>query len=265
MANRYYTSFPLALGEIILQGPEARHLAMVMRARPGDVVCLFNGDGAEYPATILAIGKRDVTLRIDSIERPNRELFCELEIAAAVPKGDREEFLIEKLTELGVTRFMPLVTDRSVVVPKAERLRRTVIEASKQCGRNVLMEVADVMPFNDYILQSKSTACRWLAHPVSESGSLSPGGGGLGRGGDTIEHARRYPPPRPSPTMREGEKPEPSSITIAIGPEGGFTENEVQSAISKGWQCITLGPRILRIETAAIGLAAYYAFSARSA
>ncbi len=177
MANRYYTSFPLAPGEVILQGPEARHLATVMRASPGDAVCLFNGDGCEYPATVIAVSKRDVTLIIEAVERPSRELSFQLEIAAAVPKGDREEFLLEKLTELGVTRFVPLITERAVVVPKVERLRRTVIEASKQCGRNVLMEVAEVVRFEEY-LATTAAATRWLAHVGS--GSLPPCWGGLG-------------------------------------------------------------------------------------
>lgn len=246
MANRYYTSFSLGLGEVILQGPEARHLATVMRARPGDAVCLFNGDGAEYSATVIAIAKRDVTLRVDLIARPQRELAFQLEIAAAVPKGDREEFLIEKLTELGVSRFVPLITERSVVVPKVERLRRTVIEASKQCGRNVLMEVSNLQTFNEYLRASANLVHRWLAHPRIEAGD----------GNYSTEH-------RP-PQGNLGDL-KPGTRSIAIGPEGGLTDAEVAEAVGAGWRLVNLGRRILRIETAAVGLAAYCSFNANNA
>jgi 16S rRNA (uracil1498-N3)-methyltransferase len=260
MANRYYTSFPLCPGEVILQGPEARHLATVMRTRPGDAVCLFNGDGCEYPATVVTVSKRDVTLRIESVEKPQRELSFQIEIAAAVPKGDREEFLIEKLTELGVTRFVPLVTERSVVVPKIERLRRTVIEASKQCGRNALMAVAEVQRFDDYLRQSANVANRWLAHPHSP-----PSPGTAGQGTELRETTGTREDPHPPPLSRKAGKEEQGNQTIAIGPEGGFTESEVNAANTAGWQCVDLGPCILRIETAAIALAAYCSFNANNA
>ena len=225
MANRYYTSFPLSLGEVVLQGAEAHHLATVMRAHPGDAVCLFNGDGFQYPATVITVSKREVTLRIYSVEQPHRELPFSLEIAAAVPKGVREDFLLEKLTELGVTHFVPLITERSVVIPKVERLQRTVAEASKQCGRNVLMEVAAVTRWSDYLLGSANIANRWLAHPHSS----------------------------------------PASVFGCLSPEGGFTNEEVNAATAAGWQCVDLGPRILRVETAAVALAAYCSLSANKA
>ena len=144
MADRFYVNCALAPGPIELEGSEAHHLAVVCRLRPGDVVCLFNGDGREYPAEVRAVGRRGVTLEVHAVEAPRREQPFRLEIAAPLPKGDRAQFLIEKLTELGVTAFTPLQTARSVVHPreaKLDRLQRHVIEASKQCGRNVLMEV----------------------------------------------------------------------------------------------------------------------------
>src|SRR5436853_707931 len=117
MANRYYTSFALTPGELVLQGPEAHHLATVLRARPGDAVCLFNGDGAEYPAVVIEVGRNLVMLNVTGREEPPRELGYRLEVAAPLPKGDRGDFLIEKLTELGVSDFVPLRTQRSIVHP----------------------------------------------------------------------------------------------------------------------------------------------------
>src|SRR5437762_14378864 len=145
MSERYYLDARLGLGEVVIAGPEAHHLATVCRARPGQVVCLFNGDGHEYRARVVAAERRRVTLDLFERASPQRELPFALEVAAPLPKGDRAQFLVEKLTELGVRAFVPLATRRSVVHAgegKREKLQRYVIEASKQCGRNVLMQVA---------------------------------------------------------------------------------------------------------------------------
>src|SRR5438105_856755 len=150
MADRFYVNCPLAPGPVVVSGPEAHHLATVLRARPGDAVCLFNGDGAEYPAIVANVHKKLVELEITARHRPKRELDFRLEVAAPLPKGDRGDFLVEKLTELGVTRFVPLRTRRSVVHPRPEKLERAVIESSKQCGRNVLMEVGALSEWVEY-------------------------------------------------------------------------------------------------------------------
>lgn len=157
MSERYYMETPLGLGPLTLDGPEAHHLATVCRLRPGDAVCLFNGDGHEYEARVVAAAKRQVELEVTARHRPERELPFVLRVAAPVPKGDRAQFLLEKLTELGVTEFVPLRTRRSVVHPretKLDKLERYVIEASKQCGRNVLMRVAPLVDWADFCRRS---------------------------------------------------------------------------------------------------------------
>jgi len=224
MADRYYVNSRLQAGSVTLDGPEAYHLAAVCRARPGDAICLFNGDGAEYPATVTEIAKNRVELQVTGREEPVRENGFRLEIAAALPKSDRADVLIEKLTELGVTRFVPLETARSVVHPRAtkiDRLRRAVIEASKQCGRNVLMQVDGLSKWADYLARDELPARRVVAHPGGPSWQRHTG-----------------------------------DIAIAIGPEGGFSDEEIGAALAAGWQTVGLGPRILRVETAAIALAA---------
>src|SRR5262245_24594035 len=131
MAERYFVDTALSPGPVELGGPEAHHLAVVCRVRPGDAVCLFNGDGREYPARVVEAGKRRVALEVTAVESPARELGFRLEVAAPLPKGDRAQFLMEKLTELGVTSFTPLHTARSVVHArdaKLDKLQRHVIE-----------------------------------------------------------------------------------------------------------------------------------------
>src|SRR3954467_11605747 len=112
MADRFYVNSPLAPGPVVLTGPEAHHLAAVLRARPGTAVCLFNGDGAEYPANVVEVHKREVVLDVTGRSTLLRELPHRLEVASALPKGDRGDFLVEKLTELGATRLVPLRTRR---------------------------------------------------------------------------------------------------------------------------------------------------------
>src|SRR5262249_34253061 len=134
MAERFHINSPLSIGLVTLAGAEARHL-LVCRPRPGDAVTLFNGARREYRGRVAELSRRDVTVEVVEIELPARELPFRLVLAAALPKGDRAQVMIEKLTELGVTTFIPLQTARSVVAPrdaKLEKLHRSVIEASKQ-------------------------------------------------------------------------------------------------------------------------------------
>ncbi|HYT90421.1 MAG TPA: RsmE family RNA methyltransferase [Gemmataceae bacterium] len=228
MSERYYLNTGLGPGPLVLDGPEAHHLATVCRSRPGDLVCLFNGDGHEYPARVVALERRHVTLEILEAIAPQRELPFRLEVAVPLPKGDRAQFLVEKLTELGVTTFVPLSTRRSVVHPREsrlEKLQRYVIEASKQCGRNVLMTVEPLADWETYCCRDGLPEVRVLAHPG--------GSGQCGAGGAA------------------------DTVALAVGPEGGFTEEEAASARAVGWRTLDLGPRILRVETAAIVLATW--------
>lgn len=225
MSDRFFTSEPLAPGEFILSGPDAHHLATVRRFAPGDRVTLFNGDGLEYPSEIVSTDRKSAVLNVLAAEVVSRELPFDLTIAAAMPKGDRGDFLIEKLVELGVTRFVPLLTERTIVQPKEsrlEKLNQAVVEASKQCGRNRLM-----------IIDELTKWCEFVKHEVS--------------GVKLVLH--------PGSANSRRDEPGGSSVTIAVGPEGGFTDSEVQLAEAAGWNRISLGPRILRVETAAIAAA----------
>ena len=226
MADRFYTPHPLALGDVTLDGPEAHHLSNVRRFEPGDAVTLFNGDGREYAAEVVAVDRKRATLHVRAVLDLSRESPVNLTVASALPKGDRADYLVEKLTELGATHFVPLVTVRSVVVPKAstvEKLARVVIEASKQCGRNRLMTVAPPMPWRDFL--SDRNGVQLILH-TSGGGPVAPPSSAVG-------------------------------VTVAVGPEGGFTPEEVAAALEAGRAVLSLGPRVLRVETAAVAAAAW--------
>src|SRR5262245_18102783 len=168
MSERFYINWPLTPGPVELTGAEAHHLGTVRRFRAGDAVCLFNGDGREYAARVVHVERRRIALEVINVASPERELPYALELAAPLPKGDRGQFLVEKLTELGVTRFLPLTTERSVVHPREGELEtreRWVIQACKQCGRNVLMQVAPAEGWASYCRHADSRALRVVAHP----------------------------------------------------------------------------------------------------
>jgi 16S rRNA (uracil1498-N3)-methyltransferase len=213
-----------------LTGAEAHHVAHVLRARPGETVTLFDGSGVELSARIEKIGRSEVELEILERRSVNRESSVRLTLAVALPKGERQRWLVEKAVELGVAEIIPLVSERGVAQPTAsaiERLRRAVIEASKQCGRNRLMEIAEPREWKE-LAATDAEATRLMAHP----------------GGIPLREAM-------APIVSVDQQ-----IIAAIGPEGGFTDEEVNQGGAAGWKLIDLGSRVLRVETAAIAIAA---------
>lgn len=236
MADRFYTPKPLTPGDFVLEGPEAHHLATVRRHRVGDRVVLFNGNGNEYPAEVIAIDRRSVSLAILAFEARKWELGFPLLLASALPKGDRADFLIEKLTELGVARFVPLITERSIVSPKeskVEKFERQVIEASKQCGRNVLMAIDPPQSLPQFLRRNDFPPLRFVLHTDPNPGRLSA--------------------------------PKVEGAAVMIGPEGGWTDEEMILANSHGWQVVSLGRAVLRVETAAVAAAAVLGHLGRGA
>jgi 16S rRNA (uracil1498-N3)-methyltransferase len=244
MTERYFVEQPISGDRATLSGAEAHHLIHVMRASHGTPVTLFDGSGDEFPATVARLGRADVELSVLSRESVNRELPFDLTLGVALPKGDRQKWLVEKAVELGVSRIVPLQTRHSVAQPVTQalaRLRRAVIEASKQCGRNRLLQVDQPRAWPNFVGDAADTPCRLLAHP----------------GGDV--QLKRLPdegPAEQNPLFRQPAPSAPPSYCLAVGPEGGFAEEEVALAAAAGWSVVDLGPRILRVETAALMLAA---------
>lgn len=241
MPDRYFVTSPIDSARATLRDDEAHHLAHVMRAKTGDPIIVFDGGGAEWLARVTRLGRNEIDLELIERRDCDRELSTDVTLAVALPKGDRQRWLVEKSVELGVRRIVPLTTDRGVAQPveKAlDRLRRTVIEASKQCGRNRLMEIAAPQRWPDSCAAAAATnELRIVADPLGDDN--------LGRLIGSLQTAGR-----------------PCSLVFAVGPEGGWTDNERQCAAVHGWRIVSLGPRILRVETAALLLASVAASTA---
>jgi 16S rRNA (uracil1498-N3)-methyltransferase len=234
MSERFFLATPPAAGRALLTGDEARHLARVLRARVGDEVTLFDGRGRSWPARVAAIGRDTVELETGEL-RVEAAAGTALTLAVALPKGERQKWLVEKLTELGVARLVPLVTERGVAeaTPAAvERIQRGVIEASKQCGRDTLMEIAEPASVAAIVAGTAATTIGLVADPRGQPLDTAGWHG----------HAE---------------------VLGLIGPEGGFSPAELAAAAAAGWPRITLGRYVLRIETAAVALAAQLAASKR--
>ena len=224
MSERFFLAEPPSHGRGRLVGDEARHLVRVMRCRVGDEVVAFDGRGTSWRARVASIGRDEAVLDLGAavVEAATRD--APLTLAVALPKGDRRKWLVEKLTELGVPRLVPLVTTRGVAeaTPAAvERLGRSVIEACKQCGRDTLMAIAEPRTVAEVV----------AAHRAMGGIVVADRGGAPLAGFD-----------RP--------------VVALVGPEGGFTAEELAAVEAAGGRRVSLGPHVLRIETAAIALAA---------
>jgi 16S rRNA (uracil1498-N3)-methyltransferase len=251
MSNRFFVDRAVSrwgAGDVLLAGDEAYHFSKVMRGKAGDSLVVFDGTGVYANGIVESVLKEGVQIRItetfaDTVESPLR-----LTVAAALPKGDRQRFLIEKLAELGVARFVPVQMERSVARANdavIQRLRRYVIEAAKQCGRNVLMDIADEVPMdklND--LFAAEVTEKFLLHPIA-----------LGNVGQTTPR-HLAGAPLLNGTLVNGTPGQ--KIVILAGPEGSFTDQEVALALQGGFKPLDLGRRILRTETACIAAAAFF-------
>ena len=221
----------------VLPPDEAKHCSQVLRLVAGDELVLFNGEGVEQLATIEAIDRREVQLRPGDV-REATPLKCRIGLGQALPKGKNMELIIQKGTELGVAEILPVVTKNTVVrvdekdgEKKREKWQRVAIEACKQCGQNFLPSVASPAPLNE-VLASVSREYDLLI-----IASLQPGA---------------LPLKSLLTGFSESHGSLPASVFILIGPEGDFTESEVADALAAGARPMTLGPIVLRTETAAI-------------
>jgi 16S rRNA (uracil1498-N3)-methyltransferase len=240
MSDRFFSSRPITSESVTLDGAEAHHLLHVMRAAVGERVALFDDSGAEFSAVVETLGRSEITQKVVERRLLDRELPFVLIVGVALPKGDRQKWLVEKLTELGVAMLVPLATERGVAQPSdsaLERLHRARIEAAKQCGRNRLMKIAKPQAWAEWTSQ------------ISIAGDLpSPDHA-------TTPSRRLLAHPGGSP-LSQFDLTAPRSTHVTIGPEGGLTDAEVAAARDAGWQAVALGPRALRVETAAVALAA---------
>ncbi len=233
--NRFYAPPEnFDTNEITLNLDETRHLRDVLRFSDGDKIAVFDGNGMEFLCEIGKIEKKKTRLKIlEKISPAASESNLNLTLAVALLKGEKFDLTIQKAVELGVTKFVPLITKRCDVKPKPdekklERQKRIVIESSKQCGRAQLMKIETPLDFGKFVENSKSARSEneLLLLFSEKSGEKFSG-------------------------VKQSKK-----ITAVIGSEGGFEMSEIDSAKDSGFQIITFAGRILRAETAAISIAA---------
>jgi len=234
---RFYCDQPLAVGSVIDLPDHVAHHVQVLRLTHDDHITLFNGEGGEYIATLSGIEKKRVTVELKTFSPREIELPYAITLAQALPEASKMDWIIEKAVELGATAIQPLSAQRCVVRLSAERAAKRhlhwqgVIEsAAEQCGRNRLPHLAEVADFNGWIGQ-QDLHLRVLLTPRAKQ-SLS-------------DWARHHPA---------------QSVALLIGPEGGFTETEENAARAQGVMALSMGPRVLRTETA--GMAAMAALNA---
>jgi 16S rRNA (uracil1498-N3)-methyltransferase len=235
---RIHVELPLSLGaELSLPPQAAEHVARVLRLPAGSPITLFNGDGHDYQAVTLDLGKRGVTARIESCDRVQNESPLRLTLAQAVVRGEKMDLIVQKATELGAIRIVPLFTERSEIKLDAGRTekrlvhwRAVVASACEQSGRACLPEIVPALSLSAWLAS--------LAGDHSLRLALLP---------QATQSARdlRF-------TNRSG--------LLVVGPEGGLGERDNAALIAAGFSGLQLGPRILRTETA--GLAALAALQA---
>ncbi len=220
-----------------LEPAEAKHATSVLRLKVDELITVFDGAGRSALGKIIEARRESLGFEIQEWQTQQPSSPHSLTLMIALPKGDRQKMLVDAATELGVTRLIPLRCQRGVAQPTdnaLERLRRQVIEACKQCGRNRLMEIGEPMELGDLPAQSGLIeALRLVAHPYADAG--------------------------PTQSLVSQLRGPARSCDLAIGPEGGFTTGEVEQLISAGWQAVTLGSLILRIEVAALAAVAQVA------
>lgn len=233
MSIRLFVDQALAQGTEFALPPDAARHAQVRRVQPGDELVLFNGQGGEWAGQVVSMGRQSVQVAVQRFDAVERELPLDITLAVAMPANERMDWLVEKATELGVARIMPLHSERSVLRLAGERAERkrahwqaVAVAACEQCGRTRVPRVDEVktLPAALAALQGADIQ-RWLL-------SL----------GDQASAPKRHAA---------------APVVVLSGPEGGFTAAEEQLAHQAGFAAITLGPRVLRAETAALAALAW--------
>jgi len=226
---RFYIPFKLAIGASITLPDKVAHHCHVLRLGAGDLIVLFNGEGGSYVASLTALEKKRVTAEVKTFDPHEVELNYAITLAQALPEASKMDWIIEKAVELGVTGIQPLTTQRCVTRLSDERAEKrrvhwqAIIEsASEQCGRNRLAHLGNHHSLNIWINQ-QDLHRRLILSPGAEQ-SLS-------------DWARHHPA---------------QAVTLMIGPEGGFTGQELQLAINQGAIPLSMGERVLRTETAGL-------------
>ncbi|NJO14292.1 MAG: 16S rRNA (uracil(1498)-N(3))-methyltransferase [Thioploca sp.] len=229
--SRFYINKPLVVGQKITLPKELSHyLVTVLRLRIGVIVTLFNGQGGEYQARLVAITQKIAQLQIEVFHAIERESRLSLTLVQAISRPEHMDYTIQKAVELGVHQIVPVITERTpplnpeILNKRQAHWHQIMLSACEQCGRNRLVQFTEIMPLTTWLAQVQSGRCIVLS-PHAHNTLFK-----------VIQSAH--------------------TITLLVGAEGGLSEMEIQQAIQAGYQDIQLGPRILRTETAATAILA---------
>lgn len=224
-------------GEIRITGEDVKHISKVLRLVPGDMVEICDGQAFEYIGEISDINKDRVIVSIKDKRKIKTEPPIKITLYQGIPKATKMDIIIQKTTEMGISEIVPVFTGRTVVQleskkdkeKKAERWNRICLEASKQSKRGIVPPVHIPMSFQEALFHSKANEINIMAYEKESKNNLK----------DLLHTIKEKPVKK---------------IGIWIGPEGGFAEDEVNKAIGEEVYTVTLGPRILRTETAGFAL-----------
>jgi 16S rRNA (uracil1498-N3)-methyltransferase len=245
MTIRLYVDSPLAAGLTLVLPPGPSRHAQVRRVQPGDGLVLFDGHGGEWLAAVLSMGRNEVKVAVTQHLAVDREAPLAVTLAVGMPANDRMDGLVEKATELGVAAIQPLLCERSVLRLDGERAQRkrehwqgVAAAASEQCGRTRLPRVAPVLTLAAWLDQLGAPVAggpsRWLLSPTAVAG-------------------------RPALPAHSGSGSGRPRLLALSGPEGGLSAAEQTAALALGFNAVSLGPRVLRADTAPLALLAWAA------
>jgi 16S rRNA (uracil1498-N3)-methyltransferase len=228
---RFYCPVPLASGEAVDPPTGAARHVQVLRLQPGARITLFNGEGGEFDATVEQMGRSDVRVQVGAYDSTEREARHRVTLSLGIPANERMDWLVEKATELGAAAVQPLLTERTVLRLAGERAAKRLahwqgiaIAACEQCGRNRVPVIHPVREVHEWLQQLPGTAdaARLLLALRTDA--------------------------QPLPQAFDGD------VTMLSGPEGGLSAAEEDAALRAGFRAITLGPRVLRAETAPLAV-----------
>ena len=233
--NRFYILPEFISGNtIMITGGDVNHIKNVLRLKSEDELICFDGKGMEYLCSITSIEKDMVKTGIISSKKADTEPSVKITLAQGLPKSSKMDYIIQKTVELGVHKIIPVSTERTIAKgEKLERWRKIAKEASEQCGRAIIPEVSPVLNFNEFLVPAPS----------------------LSRGISTYFDLKLIPWENEKQISLKTilkEHPAANSIALLIGPEGGFSKQEIKEAVDQGFKPVSLGKRILRTETAAV-------------
>lgn len=233
--HRFFVSDDSFQGEnVVLKGQQAHQIRSVLRMSPGDHIIVLDNQGWEYEVMLETVGQNEITGQVIEQREATGEPAIQITLYQSLLKQDKFEWVLQKCTEVGVTRFVPLVTRRSVVrgrdaisSTKLDRWRSIITEAAEQSGRGLIPELSPPIDFEDSLVNLAGFACCLIASPQTQETGINK-------------------------ALQGGDRHTPRAIALFLGPEGGFTEEEVERCRASGAVTISLGRRILRTETAAV-------------